>query len=184
MHFLMRLHQHPSPSARRNRIIYVPSLHTRIIRAPVPRPPLPPPPPGAPMLTYRTPFSGTTVTILRPRRKDDSADGFDDFKLMSVATWGENPAGKWTLEIRDDVSTTMPSREGCLLGRLCRLPLSANRAWGRRYGDRRLNSFRIKRAKRGNWRELGNIQWVHTYICGYYYRLWSPKVGYTDIRRY
>ncbi|XP_043214321.1 neuroendocrine convertase 1-like isoform X2 [Amphibalanus amphitrite] len=45
---------------------------------------------------------GTTVTILRPRRKDDSADGFDGFKLMSVATCGENPDGKWMLEVRDD----------------------------------------------------------------------------------
>ena len=56
-------------------------------------------------LLFLTALAGTTVTILRPRRKDDSADGFDGFKLMSVATWGENPVGKWTLEVRDDVST-------------------------------------------------------------------------------
>ncbi|XP_043284514.1 neuroendocrine convertase 1-like isoform X2 [Venturia canescens] len=45
--------------------------------------------------------SGTKTTVLNPRRLDDSKEGFTKWKFMSVATWGENPRGTWTLEITD-----------------------------------------------------------------------------------
>ncbi|KAG7206694.1 hypothetical protein KM043_000369 [Ampulex compressa] len=47
--------------------------------------------------------SGTRVQILRPRKLDDSAAGFAGWKFMSVASWGEDPRGPWTLDILDEV---------------------------------------------------------------------------------
>ena len=45
----------------------------------------------------------TRVQLLGKRRKDTSPFGFNQWKLMSVATWSENPLGEWLLEIQDDV---------------------------------------------------------------------------------
>ncbi|XP_037079271.1 neuroendocrine convertase 1-like [Pollicipes pollicipes] len=45
---------------------------------------------------------GTTAAVLVRRRLDDSSRGFDGFKVTSVATWAENPRGKWTLVIHDN----------------------------------------------------------------------------------
>ncbi|XP_033332033.2 neuroendocrine convertase 1 [Megalopta genalis] len=45
--------------------------------------------------------SGTTAQLLKPRKLDDSSAGFNSWKFMSVATWGEDPRGSWLLDIVD-----------------------------------------------------------------------------------
>lgn len=47
---------------------------------------------------------GTRVQLLGQRPMDKSTKGFKDWSLMSVATWSENPHGRWTLEIIDKES--------------------------------------------------------------------------------
>ncbi|XP_015432292.1 PREDICTED: neuroendocrine convertase 1-like [Dufourea novaeangliae] len=47
--------------------------------------------------------SGTTVQILKPRKLDDSPAGFEKWKFMSVASWGEDPRGCWVLDILDEI---------------------------------------------------------------------------------
>ncbi|KAL4717118.1 hypothetical protein ACJJTC_017005 [Scirpophaga incertulas] len=46
--------------------------------------------------------SGTKVQLLSPRKRDKSANGFVNWPLTSVATWGENPNGVWKIIIKDD----------------------------------------------------------------------------------
>ncbi|PBC28818.1 Neuroendocrine convertase [Apis cerana cerana] len=46
--------------------------------------------------------SGTKVEILKPRKLDDSTAGFEKWKFMSVASWGEDPRGSWILDIFDE----------------------------------------------------------------------------------
>nr|XP_034178752.1 neuroendocrine convertase 1-like isoform X1 [Osmia lignaria]XP_034178753.1 neuroendocrine convertase 1-like isoform X1 [Osmia lignaria] len=47
--------------------------------------------------------SGTNVQLLKPRRLDNSDSGFESWKFMSVASWGEDPRGTWTLDILDEI---------------------------------------------------------------------------------
>jgi len=42
---------------------------------------------------------GTKTRLLSPRPQDTSEKGFSDWPLMSVETWGENPAGSWQLYV-------------------------------------------------------------------------------------
>ncbi|CAK1542022.1 unnamed protein product [Leptosia nina] len=44
---------------------------------------------------------GTKVQLLSPRPKDSSNAGFVNWPLTSVATWGEDPNGRWTVVIQD-----------------------------------------------------------------------------------
>ncbi|XP_016844520.1 neuroendocrine convertase 1 isoform X1 [Nasonia vitripennis] len=46
--------------------------------------------------------SGTRVQLLGTRQLDDSTDGFIKWKFMSVATWGEDPKGTWSLDVTDE----------------------------------------------------------------------------------
>ena len=47
---------------------------------------------------------GTDVVLFHPRQNDsDRKEGLENFPLVSVHTWGENPFGIWKLRIRDDV---------------------------------------------------------------------------------
>lgn len=50
------------------------------------------------------PLAGTTTVLLAERERDTSANGFRNWDFMSVHTWGEDPAGTWTLRITDTVS--------------------------------------------------------------------------------
>lgn len=50
--------------------------------------------------------SGTTTVLLAERERDTSSNGFRNWDFMSVHTWGEDPAGTWTLKITDTVSYT------------------------------------------------------------------------------
>jgi subtilisin-like proprotein convertase family protein len=51
---------------------------------------------------------GTDVALFHPRQNDfDKKDGFENFPLVSVHTWGENPYGIWKLRLRDDVIATL-----------------------------------------------------------------------------
>ncbi|XP_076479067.1 neuroendocrine convertase 1 isoform X3 [Bombus vancouverensis nearcticus] len=52
---------------------------------------------------YLTAPSGTRVQILKPRKLDDSTAGFEKWKFMSVASWGEDPRGSWFLDILDEI---------------------------------------------------------------------------------
>ena len=42
--------------------------------------------------------------LLAERERDTSSNGFRNWDFMSVHTWGEDPAGTWTLKITDTVS--------------------------------------------------------------------------------
>ncbi|XP_048877204.1 neuroendocrine convertase 1 isoform X1 [Brienomyrus brachyistius] len=45
--------------------------------------------------------SGTSTVLLAERERDTSSNGFKNWDFMSVHTWGEEPAGTWTLKITD-----------------------------------------------------------------------------------
>jgi proprotein convertase subtilisin/kexin type 1 len=45
--------------------------------------------------------AGTTTQVLAPRNRDMSSVGFKQWRFMSVHTWGEAPAGQWTLAVQD-----------------------------------------------------------------------------------
>lgn len=45
---------------------------------------------------------GTRSTLLDARPQDFSSSAFIDWPFMTVHTWGENPVGKWILEIHND----------------------------------------------------------------------------------
>ncbi|XP_059487081.1 neuroendocrine convertase 1-like isoform X2 [Neocloeon triangulifer] len=53
---------------------------------------------------FLTSPAGTRVQLLSRRPEDTSGQGFKDWSFMSVHTWGENPAGEWTVHIVDTVS--------------------------------------------------------------------------------
>lgn len=55
--------------------------------------------------------TGTNTVLLAERQRDKSANGFKDWDFMSVHTWGEDPAGVWTLKITDMVSIVWKSNE-------------------------------------------------------------------------
>lgn len=46
---------------------------------------------------------GTKTQLLAPRKRDKSKSGFRRWPFMSVHTWGEDPAGWWTLEVHDEI---------------------------------------------------------------------------------
>ncbi|KAF7991746.1 hypothetical protein HCN44_010547 [Aphidius gifuensis] len=52
---------------------------------------------------HLTSAAGTRVQILYSRQLDDSNEGFNRWKFMSVATWGEKPLGTWSLKITDEI---------------------------------------------------------------------------------
>uniref|UniRef100_A0A672YAN0 Neuroendocrine convertase 1 n=1 Tax=Sphaeramia orbicularis TaxID=375764 RepID=A0A672YAN0_9TELE len=45
--------------------------------------------------------AGTNTVLLAERERDTSSNGFRNWDFMSVHTWGEDPAGTWTLKITD-----------------------------------------------------------------------------------
>jgi len=46
--------------------------------------------------------SGTNTTLMQTRDWDKSASGFQEWPLMSVHTWGEDPNGRWIFRVYDD----------------------------------------------------------------------------------
>lgn len=46
--------------------------------------------------------AGTKTMLLAKRPHDVSRTGFRNWPFMSVHTWGENPVGKWSLEIHNE----------------------------------------------------------------------------------
>ncbi|XP_072938267.1 neuroendocrine convertase 1-like [Epargyreus clarus] len=50
---------------------------------------------------YLTSPQGTTVALLSARPKDNSKDGFVNWPLTSVATWGERANGLWRITFKD-----------------------------------------------------------------------------------
>lgn len=51
---------------------------------------------------YLTSPQGTRSTLLGKRRLDyNSVDGFKSWVFMSTHKWGENPKGKWKVEIEN-----------------------------------------------------------------------------------
>ncbi|CAF96055.1 unnamed protein product, partial [Tetraodon nigroviridis] len=59
--------------------------------------------------------SGTVSQLLANRPNDDSTEGFNRWEFMTTHCWGERPAGRWTLEVRDSGSQ---ERERAELGAL------------------------------------------------------------------
>ncbi|XP_063829835.1 neuroendocrine convertase 1-like [Ostrinia nubilalis] len=51
---------------------------------------------------YITSPQGTRVQLLSSRAKDTSTNGFVNWPLTSVATWGENSNGVWKVHIQDE----------------------------------------------------------------------------------
>jgi subtilisin-like proprotein convertase family protein len=45
---------------------------------------------------------GTRSTLLDARPQDYSSSGYIDWPFMSTHSWGENPRGRWVLEIHND----------------------------------------------------------------------------------
>jgi len=62
--------------------------------------------------------SGTRQILLARRRADTSSQGLNNWALMTVHCWGEDPRGNWTLT----VSTASSSGTTCLS--VCLWPLS------------------------------------------------------------
>lgn len=63
------------------------------------------------------------MQLLEPRKNDNSSDGFFDWTLNSVMTWGETPKGRWRIDIYDMVrklnfSFTEKNYYGCVLKRI------------------------------------------------------------------
>ncbi|KAF7414457.1 hypothetical protein HZH68_002946 [Vespula germanica] len=59
-----------------------------------------------PLLRKSKDFLSTKVQLLGPRKLDDSSEGFNKWKFMSVASWGEDPHGTWILHIFDKIGST------------------------------------------------------------------------------
>jgi len=55
---------------------------------------------GALSITLTSP-SGTKSELLKERSQDYSNKGFQNWPFMTVFAWGENPRGKWKLEVTD-----------------------------------------------------------------------------------
>lgn len=51
---------------------------------------------------YLTSPQGTRSTLLDARPQDYSSSGYIDWPFMTTHSWGENPHGKWVLEIHND----------------------------------------------------------------------------------
>ncbi|XP_030620829.1 furin (paired basic amino acid cleaving enzyme) a [Chanos chanos] len=49
---------------------------------------------------------GTRSTLLAPRPKDYSSEGFHDWAFMTTHSWDEDPRGEWTLEIENVAGTS------------------------------------------------------------------------------
>ena len=45
---------------------------------------------------------GTRSTLLDTRPQDHSSFGYRDWPFMTTHSWGENPRGRWILEIHND----------------------------------------------------------------------------------
>lgn len=58
---------------------------------------------GALTFYLQSPNNGMRIQLLGSRINDRSTNGFNDWHLMSVATWSENPNGLWILDIYDNV---------------------------------------------------------------------------------
>jgi kexin len=48
--------------------------------------------------------SGITSHIATSRPQDESSDGYDDWTFMSVAHWGEDGIGNWTVIVKDTIN--------------------------------------------------------------------------------
>ena len=51
---------------------------------------------------YLTSPQGTRSTLLDARPQDYSSSGYIDWPFMTTHSWGENPRGRWILEIHND----------------------------------------------------------------------------------
>lgn len=53
------------------------------------------------LVVYLTSPMGTKSCLLSPRKEDISDEGFTKWPFMTTHSWGEDPRGTWTLEIKD-----------------------------------------------------------------------------------
>jgi furin len=82
--------------------------------------------------------AGTRSSLLSRRPFDDSADGID-FTFMTVHHWGENPDGRWTLEIGDEPRNLSAVSFGQRRGRLLSWSLTLYGVAGERPNHRSSN---------------------------------------------
>lgn len=54
--------------------------------------------------------SGTNSVLLTRRPNDNSTKGLDNWSMMSVHFWGENPNGTWLLQIADSSKSSLETR--------------------------------------------------------------------------
>ncbi|KAK5985351.1 hypothetical protein GCK32_020022 [Trichostrongylus colubriformis] len=54
------------------------------------------------------------MELLQPRRNDDSTDGLQEWPLVSVAHWGENPRGRWKFEAYSKSHNNVKDARGLL----------------------------------------------------------------------
>ena len=83
---------------------------------------------GAVQLWLTSP-NGTTVLLASARTNDRSTEGFQNIEFYSVATWGEDPAGTWTLRVENQaaVAGTLNSWELVLMGQAYKHDSSSQR---------------------------------------------------------
>ena len=53
------------------------------------------------LVVYLISPMGTKSCLLSPRKEDVSNEGFSKWPFMTTHSWGEDPRGTWTLEIKD-----------------------------------------------------------------------------------
>jgi len=53
------------------------------------------------LVVYLTSPMGTKSCLLSPRKEDLSDEGFTKWPFMTTHSWGEDPRGTWTIEIKD-----------------------------------------------------------------------------------
>ncbi|XP_062327768.1 furin (paired basic amino acid cleaving enzyme) a [Osmerus eperlanus] len=78
---------------------------------------------------------GTRSTLLAPRPRDYSSEGFNDWAFMSTHSWDEAPGGQWTLEIENVAGAsdygTLTQFTLVLYGTGSASPSSSEKEWSR-----------------------------------------------------
>lgn len=55
-------------------------------------------------ITFSWLLAGVTSILMEPRSEDHNPSGLNNWNILSLKHWGEEPAGQWKIEIIDTVS--------------------------------------------------------------------------------
>ncbi|XP_046677942.1 neuroendocrine convertase 1-like isoform X1 [Homalodisca vitripennis] len=69
---------------------------------------------GALSMTLKSP-AGTKSTLLQTRPKDSNKDGLKEWTIKTLHNWGENPKGKWEIEVKANALTGVRAASGYVL---------------------------------------------------------------------